>query len=257
MEKIVITGTAEYTTYRVPAEGEPHHATRTVELPVAIRRVTSLQAPVAAHVPGNERVRPSCAATMAEVRTLDGALYCQILDPYQIPVTPGDGHLNGFFGKHRNVMDARAAIRAGLEKLILIDGALWEQIEEPVIEVGQQSTSIFPGPSHRGAWQVFALTEYDAAVAAGKAMDTAESRFNRGPRKTLPVEVFIPSVFTMSTSAERVSRAREIADSEVARAQRMLIAGTPDAWTRASRIIMKAANELSRQTGESAFSDED
>lgn len=257
MEKIVITGTAEYTTYRVPADGEPHHATRTVELPVAIRQATSLQAPVAAHVPGNEHFRLPCPATMAEIRTLDGALYCQILDAYQIPVTPGDGHLNGFFGKHRNAMDARAAIRAGLEKHILIDGALWEQIEEPVIEVGQQFTSVISGPSDRGAWEVFALTEYEAAVAAGKARDTAEARFSRVPRKTLPVEVFIPSVFSMSTSAERVSRAREIAASEVERAQRMLAAGTPEAWTHASRIIMKAANELSRQTGESAFSGED
>ena len=173
-------------------------------------------------------------------------------------MAPGHRNLKTYFGEHRTAPDAREAIRGALEKLLLVDGSLWERIPEPVIEVGQSSTHVVPGPSDRGAWQVFAITEYDAAVAAGKAADAAEANFGRGPRKPLPpVEVFIPSVFTMTTSAERVANAREIAAKETSRARRILDTGTAQAMNRASRILMKAANELARQTGESSYSDLD
>lgn len=258
MSQTALTGTAEYTTYRVPAEGKGYRKEHTASLSIEVRQASSLQAPVAALLPGSDRFRTVFPQRMAELRTVDGLLYRRLLNADRQPVKPGSKDLNTSFGRHSSAVEAREAIRAGLARLILIDGALWEQVEEPVIEVGQIFTEVIPGPSDRGAWQVFALTEYDAAVAAGKAVDASEARFSRKPRLPLPrVEVFIPSVFTMTTSAERVAQARTAAAGRVARARDILRNESPEAMTRASRILMKAANELSRQTGESSFSDED
>lgn len=258
METTTITGTAKYTSYRVPATGDPAHVTRTVEVAVRIPHASALQAPVAALVQGGTHYRPSFPQTMAEIRTFDSGLYHQLLDSNGKPVTPVSGELNTHFGERPNANDARDAVRDGLGQLILIEGELWKRTAEPIIEVGQMFTDVVPGPSDRGAWQVFALTEADAAVAAGKAVDASEAGFDRKPREARPpAEVFIPSVFTMRTSAERVDSARAIAASEVSRAQRILSTGTAKAMNRASRILMKAASELARQTGESSYSDLD
>lgn len=255
MDQTTITGTANYTSYRVPAGGKGERVTRAVQMKVPIPRATFLQAPVAAHVPQGGSLSP---ITTLEIRTHDGALYRQLLDDFRKPVAPGHRNLRTYFGEHCTALDAREAIRAALGKLLLVDGSLWERIPEPVIEVGQSSTRVIPGPSDRGAWQVFAITEYDAAVSAGKVMDVVEATYGRGPRKPLPpVEVFIPSVFTMTTSAERVARSREIAANETSRARRILDTGSAQAMNRASRILMKAANELARQTGETAYSEVD
>lgn len=250
-----ITGTAKYTSYRVPATGDPHRVTRTVGVFVRIPHASALQAPVAALIPGSSHYRLSFPQAMAEIRTFEGGLYQQLLDFNRQPVTPASREFNTDFGERLNANDARDAVREGLGQLILVEGELWKRTEEPVIEVGQISTTIVPGPSDRGAWQVFALTEYDAAVAAGIAMDADEARSGRKPRP--PAEVFIPSVFAMRTSAERVDDARAAAEAEVARAQRILSTGTAKAMNRASRILMKAANELARQTGEGSYSDLD
>lgn len=242
MEQSILTGTATFTSYRAPLSGEGQHIERTVEQRVPVPHATALQAPVAAHIPESLHFRASSPGGAAEIRTLNGMLY-------RLAVNPRTD-----FGQHLNSLQARSAIRAGLERFIQIGDELWEQIAEPVLEVGLNETVVTPGASDRGAWQVFALTEPEAAIAAGKAMDAG---LHRGNRPVPQVEVFIPSVFTMTTSAERVTRAREAAEAEVARAERILRTLTPAAMSDASRILMEAAKALAWHTGENAFNDRD
>lgn len=255
VDQHTLTGKARFTTARINAKGQRRLSAHRVTVDVPLRSVGAAEAPVAALISGSREFKRRWPKAEAEIRMFDGLLYKQPQDTQGQPLKPGGEYLDRDitldFGSRTSAEAAETAIRDGLGRLLLIDGEFWTPVPEPVIHIGSGHEALritSEGRSDRGAHEVFALTELDAAVRAQAAFD---ERYGFDPRPAPVVQILMSSAFTKAASAERVQAARDAADTAVAG----LIAGL---WKdrRAASIytagldLMKVAGELARQTGE-------
>lgn len=252
MEQTTLAGSASYSIPIANTKGPQRRIAHRATLDVPLRSVTSEQAPVAALISSSREFRARWPHRTAELRTLDGQLYSQPFDTQGQPLKPGseylDRHLILSFSGNWGLQEAEAAIRRGLGRYILIDGEIWTLVVEPVILAGSNSLTITSGNgNHRGAHEVFALTELDAAEQAQLAFDT---KHGMKSKDTPTVDIRIPGVFQVPTSAERVQAARDEADKAVAaEIANLWIDRSPSAIQKAGLALMTLAGELSRQTG--------
>lgn len=259
MEQTTLTGSASYSNSITDAKGARRRIAHRATLNVPLRSVTAGRAPVAALISGNREFRASRPHHPAEIRTLDRLLYKQPFDTQGQPLKPGgeylDRHLTLSFSGHEGVERAEDAIRRGLGKYLLIDGEIWAPVAEPVILIGAGNnrlaiTSV--SGDHRGAHEVFALTELDAAEQAQHSFDAEHALKLKGA--TPAVEIRIPSAFTMATSAERVQAARDEAnDAVAAQIVSLWMDRSPSAIHTVGLTLMKVASDLAKQTGEPLF----
>ena len=246
-----IEGTATY--------GRSHFGeTPDVTLTHDVVELTSDQAPVAATVPDGFTFKSPERGHRAEVRIHDGNFYRQQLDsPWQSPLTPEFPylavHMNTTYGHHDTEHQARRAVRSGLTRIVLIDGAFWLRVEEPVLYVGINGISI-DVRANNGLLvpaRTFALTEADAAVEAARSLreEDAMVRSSCRPSALDPgVEVLIPSAFKLATNRVRMSFAQDEAEADARRAIALL--GSVDARSlhEAGTLLLAAAARLDAKT---------
>ena len=246
-----IEGTATY--------GRSHFGeTPDVTLTHDVVELTSDQAPVAATVPDGFTFKSLESGHRAEVRIHDGNFYRQQLDsPWRSPLTPEFPflavHMNTFYGHHDTEHQARSAVKAGLAGIVLIDGAFWLRVEEPVLYVGINGVSIDVRANNSllVPARTFALTEADAAVEAARFLreEDAMVRSSWRPSALDPgVEVLIPSAFKLARNRVRMSFAQDEAEADARRAIALL--GSVDARSlhEAGTLLLAAAARLDSKT---------
>lgn len=221
-----------------------------LHLNLPLRPVDPESAPVAARIPANGYFQQRAGEHETEIRLVDGRLYQQPRTNDGEPAVPGNDWaeilVRSHFGTAKTVEAAEQLIFEGIARLITIDGEIWQQIDEPVLVVDYLGYDIKvrdEAPAGTAVWQVFAITEAEAAEA------TARERigYSYFPPKA-NVTVLIPEAFTGATSAQRVAAARKQAKSEAARAVALLSEITGDTLREASKLLETAARHLDEQT---------
>lgn len=221
-----------------------------LQLDLPLRPVDPESAPVAALVPAHGYFQPRPGERDVQIRVLGGRLYQQPRTNNGQPAVPGSDWaeilVRSHFGTAKTVEAAEQLIFEGISRLITIDGEIWQQIDEPVLMVDHLGYDIKvrdEAPAGTAVWQVFTLTEVEAAEA------TAVKRIGysfQPPRAG--VQVLIPEAFTGAANAQRLAAARKQAESEAAEAVALLSEITGDTLRQASMLLETAARHLDEQT---------
>lgn len=224
-------------------------------LDVPMRTLTTEQAPVAALIPDRMYFRPRPGEEAAEIRVADGRLFQQPRTDSGEAATPDNDWADILVGRHfgegETAAQAEQLVMDGVAGLILIDGEIWQSIDEPVIAVDHRgySINILPGiPAGYRAWQIFSLTETAAAKEAAK------ERSDYSPFTDAPaVSILIAEAFTGPTNADRLAGAREHAATKAIQAKALLeddadALRLADNFMLASKMLERAAIRLKAET---------
>lgn len=239
-------------TFRGTADYQNHR----VELDVPLRTLTPGRAPVAALIPGRMYFRPRAGEELTEIRAVDGRLYQQPRTNSGEAATPDNDWADILVGRHfgegGTSDEAEQLVRDGVAGLILIDGEIWQSIDEPVLAVDHRgySIDILPGiPAGYRAWQIFALTESAAAMEAAKERSDY-SPFTDAPK----ISILSGEAFTGPTNADRLAGAREHAEKKAIQATALLEDAGADSlrladnFMLASKMLERAAVRLTAET---------
>lgn len=228
---------------------------RRLALDVPMQSYTPEQVPVAALIPGRMYFRPRPGEDHVEVRAAGGKLFQQPRTNSGEAATPDNDWADILVGRHfgegETAAEAEQMIRDGVAGLILIEGEIWQSIDEPVLAVDHRgySIDILPAvPAGYRAWQIFSLTE------AAAAKEAAKERSDYSPFTAAPeISILISEAFTGLTNADRLAGAREHAEKKAIQAK-VLLEETSDAlrladnFMLASKMLERAAIRLRAET---------
>ena len=258
MKPFTITTTVTYTPERIPPRcRKPRPVREEFVMEVDIPSVSGAEAPVALvfgkDVPAPAGVR----VPEAGLRTWDGKLYTRAGATNSGSQAFADRKVTYW---HGNRAEAEADVRAGLEKLLLVDGEAWEKTGEPFYRV----MAFGWGNNHGGTRLTlqsrydnmplsdldYALTEPDAALEGAKAFalgrgDTRSAEFMTVDRP----KILIAEAFTIPTnslrSASKEAELRVMADNLAS-----LLKGSFDRQgVRSAKDQLQAMHELMIQHG--------
>ena len=223
-----------------------------LHLDLPLRPVDPESAPVAALIPARGYYQPRPGEREVEIRVVDGKLYLQPRTNDGEPAIPGSDWaailVQSHFGTADTVEAAEQLIFKGVARLITIDGEIWQQVDQPSLVVDYHGYNIEVAydvqvSGNTAAWQVFALTEADAAEAT--ALERIGYSF-RPPKAE--VTVLIPEAFTAPANARHITGAREKAESQAVEAVALLSEITSDTLRSVAVLLETAARNLYEQT---------
>ena len=237
-------------------------APTTITLTGTVREVSGAEAPVAVRVPRSVVFKAPADVVTADIRTLNGGFYIQLYGYGSSPVPlTSESHdpnleMNLRYGLFASEQEAREALQARLDGVILIDGFFWSRIDEPALVVDPRGMSIIvQGTLICSPWRLYSLAEVPEAVKAARRL-RSENRMTTEPHPSAlnpGIELLMPEVITMTSNAERMETVRAEASARTSAAVALLEDFTPRNIHEASRILAQVAEDLNAQTTGSSW----
>lgn len=165
-----------------------------VRLEGEVRELSGADAPVAARLEACAEYPGLSLEGVIDLRIHDGRFFSRV------PQTIFDGTTMDFGVRWASGAQLEEIIQSGLERLLVIDGQLWEPTVEPAVYVtrtGRQihlthSNSVFAGSFHApfSSPSAYRITQLDQALARAREV-------REGGAETVPfIEVLLPEAFT-------------------------------------------------------------
>ena len=226
---ITVTTTVTYHPERIPPRcRKPRPVDETFVMTTEIPSISGAQAPVAAIFPADGFVPHGIGRPKDGIRTFGGKLYAS---------TGRGAQSREFTNRTANVWETEKAaaeqyIREPFDSLLIIDGMIWDRINEPHYEVrrygygnnhgGTGISLVFPYRETELGSHTFAVTEPEAAIEAALevAAGRGDTRYFDVVRGFDRLNVLIPEAFKIlpqsARTASKEAEARTIADGVAA-----------------------------------------
>lgn len=216
----------------------PVHVTR------ALTGLTDAQAPVAA-------VAATRSGDPREFRWTDGKFYGRVIDRDQVKARTRQAGALLVDRHYDDNEDAEENLRSVLEEYVFIGGALWHEMQEPAFILGTLGDEITVGnPQYSAPWQVYAMSEYDAArdAAASLRAEKGVRGFTHRSVREAPGHIVLPEAFTGPLHAERLEAVHARAARAVADVISKLQVLTPESVHEAAAILCRADDDFAAGT---------
>lgn len=236
---LTITGTAPVTRPPLfsggPLETEVHAEYNVPSL-------TAQDAPVAVRL-------PAVFGEVTDLRWYDGRFF-QVRYPAEVvaSMTTVDLQHRMSIQHYAEAASEKEALRYLNEKLaryIVIDGEVWDAVEESVYVLDANGMSVIV--SEAGdfeTWRVYNLNERDAALAAAARLRAENNMREPNPGAFQSAEVLLLETIRTPTNIQRVASAHLHVHTTVSRALELLANTTPRNLHNAGTLLIAAAKEM-------------
>lgn len=204
--------------------------------------ITAEDAPVAVRL-------PAFGDATADLRWYDGRFF-QLCYPAEVVSSLGIDELQHRMSiqHYAEAESEREALRYLNEKLaryIVIDGEVWDAVEEPVYVLDANGMSVIVSEAADfETWRVYNLNERDAALDAAARLRAENNMREPNPGAFQSAEVLLPETIRTPTNIQRAVSAHLHVHTTVSRALELLVNTTPRNLHQAGTLLIAAAKGM-------------